>query len=112
MAGFKAPDFQDRAAASRAAKESALEKLRNKAPIDPEELERQREVAAAREAAAAEKRAARQQKLAEEKAERQAKKEAAAAAAAKAAAPKMQKTAEELKAIRDARYAARKARKK
>jgi hypothetical protein len=69
--GFKVPDFTERAALAREAKERALEKLRAKPAPDP----------------------------------------AAIAAKVEAAAAKPL-TAEEQKAIRDARYAARKARKR
>ena len=66
--GFKVPDFAERAALARAAKESALEKLRAKPAKDPAEVAAKIEAAAARDAAAAEKRAAKQQAIAEAKA--------------------------------------------
>ena len=91
--------FQDRINNAGAARENALEKLRAKPKPDPkviaERMERQAQ-RAAREAEKAEsKRAARQAEAAEK--------------AAKAAAPPPP-TAEERKATRDAKYAARKAR--
>ncbi len=96
MAGFKAPDFQDRIKLAAAAKQKALEALRKKPKIDEAVLAERRAAAEAREAAAAEKRAARKEAKALE-------------AAAKEAAKPKPKTPEELKAARDARYAARKA---
>ncbi|MCW3796452.1 DUF6481 family protein [Sphingomonas sp. BN140010] len=102
---FKNPTFQDRAAQAADARAKALEKLRNKPPVDPA-------VAAERLAAAERKQAVQAEKAAAKKAEAQAKAEAAAeakaAAAAKAAKPVL--TEAEKKAARDARYAARKAR--
>jgi hypothetical protein len=110
MAGFKSPDFNERTAAARAAKDKALEALRNKPAIDPAIVAERQAARAAREAVEAEKREAR--KLAIEEAK-------AAKAAAKAPPPPPEPapqislpTAAELKAARDARYAARKARKK
>jgi hypothetical protein len=107
MARYTNPDFNERAAASRAAKETALERLRNKPAPDPALVAEREAALAAREAAAAERRAARQLALQEAKAVKEAEK--AAAAQAKAA-PK--RTEAELKAARDAKYAARKARKR
>jgi len=124
MAGYKAPDFNQRSAASRAARETALEKLRTKAAPDPAVIAERQAARAAREAAAAERRAAAQRAIQEEKAARiRAAEEKAAAeqaeaerlaeeAAAKLAAAKPARTEAELKAARDARYAARKARKR
>lgn len=113
MAGYKVPDFNERAAASRAARQTALDKLRDKPVADPAVIAERQAAKAAREAAATERRAARQR-------------EAEAAKAAKAAAeapPVVEKPAPPvpkgpvldaaaLKAERDARYAARKARKR
>ena len=115
MAAFKAPDFNQRATAAREAKQRALEQLRNKPELDPAVVAERLAAAAAREAAEAERRAAKQAaieqaKIAKEEARAAAK--AAAEAAAEAAKPKVPTlpTAAELKAARDARYAARKAR--
>ncbi|MEH3036663.1 MAG: DUF6481 family protein [Sphingomonas adhaesiva] len=108
MARFKTPDFNERSAAARAAKESALEKLRNKPVADPAVIAEREATRAARDAAAAERRAERQRLIDEEKAA----KAAAKAAEEAARAPKPKKSAEELKALRDLKYAARKARKK
>lgn len=117
MAGYKSPGFEDRIAAARDAKQRALEKLRNKPTPDPEVLAARKAAAEAKEAAAAEQRAARkaaieQEKAAKAQARAEAEAEAAAAAERAAAArrPPVVPTAAELKAARDARYAARKAR--
>ena len=91
--------FQDRIANAAKAREKALAKLKAKAPLDPKvvaeriERQKQREV---REAEKAEAKKARREAEAAEK-----------AAKAAASAPP---TEEELKARRDAKYAARKAR--
>jgi hypothetical protein len=111
MARFTPPDFNDRVAAAKAAKEKALEKLRNKPPIDPAIVAERQAAQAARDAAAAEKRAARAAAMEAAAAEKEARKLAKAASAA-AASKRTQKTEAELKAERDARYAARKARKR
>ena len=100
--------FQDRAAQAAQAKEKALEQLRSKPPVDEA-------VAAERLAAGREREAAKAEKAAAKKAERKSVADAAAAetaaeAAAEAAA-NTPKSEAELKAARDARYAARKKRK-
>jgi hypothetical protein len=115
MAGFKAPDFNERAQAARDARQRALETLRNKPVADPAVIAERQAKDAARTAAEAEKRAAKAAAIQEAKAEKErlkAEAEAAALAAAEAAKPKKPKiaTPEEMKAARDARYAARKAR--
>lgn len=122
MANFKLPDFNERTAAALAAKERALEKLRAKAAPDPAVIAERQAKQAAREQVAAERRAARLAAIAEEKAMKLAAQEAAAAAAVAAAEleeasrpglkEKPELSPEEQKAIRDARYAARKARKR
>ena len=86
-----------------AARQKALDKLKAKPPVDEAVLAERRAAREAKEAAEAEKRAAKKLAMEQAKAEKE--------AAKKAAAP-VQKTAEELKAARDARYAARKAKKK
>jgi len=114
MAGYKTPDFNERAAAARAAKQSALEKLRNKPAADPAVIAERQATQAARAAAAAERRAARQRESEAAKAARASSK-AADAPKPEAAAPAPKKPlldAAALKAARDARYAARKARKR
>lgn len=115
MAGFKLPDFNDRMSASRDAKKRALEALRTKPALDPAVMAERAAAREAKEAAEAAKRAARREAIEQEKAAKIAAKEAAIAAeqaalAAKKAAEPRLPTAAELKAARDARYAARKAR--
>ena len=95
--------FQDRAAQAAQAKQKALDRLRAKPPVDEQ-------AAAGRKAAAEERDAARAEKVAAKKAERAAAAQASTAdAAARAAAPAPRSEAD-LKAARDARYAARKKR--
>jgi|SRR4051794_40580323 len=102
MALFKDPSLQDRLSRAADAKQKALDNLRAKPPIDESTAAKQHATSIKREAAASEKRDAR-------KAAQQAEKEAKAAA--KLAAIKPVRTEAELKAARDARYAARKNRK-
>ena len=122
MAAFKNPTFDERAAASRAAKLRALEKLRNTSgPTEPTPAGETAAVSP-REAAAAERRAAHRAAIEQDKAARaelrakaQAEEEAAAERAAAARRPAPMPTVptpSELKAARDARYAARKERKR
>ena len=98
--------FQDRAGQAAAAKQKALEQYRSRPPVDEK-------VAAERMAAGQKREAAKAEKATAKKAEKRAASDAAvkdaADAAAKAAAA-VPKTEAELKAARDARYAARKAR--
>ncbi|MDF7777251.1 DUF6481 family protein [Sphingomonas sp. AOB5] len=111
MAGFKLPSFQDRRTASAEARQKALEKLKAKPAVDPAVLAERTAARLAKEAAEAEKREAKKREKAEaEEAKRIAAEEAAAAALAAELAkrPKV-RTAAEMKAARDARYAARKA---
>jgi hypothetical protein len=120
MAGFKIPTFEERTAAAREAKQRALDKLRAKPAIDPEVVAARAAAAEAREAAAAERRAAHKaaieaEKAAKEQARAQAQLEAEEAAERAAAARRpgpapVLPTPAELKAARDARYAARKSR--
>jgi hypothetical protein len=109
MAAFKVPDFKDRAAAAALAKEAALAKLRDKPPVDEAAIAARAAKDAERTAAAAAKREA--ARVAKEEAivakRKRAEEEVARAAAA---APKVMTEAER-KAIRDAKYAARKNRK-
>jgi hypothetical protein len=110
--GFKNPTFSDRANASAAAKRALLEKhkaapkrdLADIAAAKERQLARDARASAAREQARAEKEAAALAARDVAAAEAQ-----AAADAAKAAQPKVP-TQADLKAARDARYAARKAR--
>ncbi|MFN3725552.1 MAG: DUF6481 family protein [Allosphingosinicella sp.] len=114
MAGYKSPDFNERMAAARAAKERALDKLRNKPAPEPGVIAERQAARAARDAAAAERRAERQ-RAAEEakktKAAAKSPKPEAKGGGERSPAPALP-TEAELKAARDARYAARKARKK
>ena len=122
MAGFKTPTFQDRAAAAATARQKALDRLKAKPPVDPEVAAEQRRAWEEKEQALAAERAVKAETLAAAKAERaaaraareaaeaKAREEAEAAAALKAARLRPA-TPEEMKAARDARYAARKARK-
>lgn len=114
MAGYKEPGFQDRVKAAEEARQKALAKLKSKPPVDPAVLAERVAKAQEREAAQAAKREA--AKLAKAEAEAQKAAEIAQAEeAARLAAPpppKPELTAEERKAIRDAKYAARKARRK
>ena len=106
MTAYKAPTFADRQAAAAAARDKALAKLKAKPPLDPELVAERKAAAERKQAAAEEKRLAR---IVEREA---AKVEAAAAAEAAKALIKQPMTEAEKKAERDARYAARKARKK
>jgi hypothetical protein len=108
MPPFKDPGFQERATLARDAKQKALEKLRAKPPIDEAVLAERRAAQEAREQAEAEKRRLKREAEEQAKAERRAKAEEEAA---KAPPPVVPKTEAEKKAERDARYAARKARK-
>ncbi len=114
MAGYKEPGFQERVANATQARQNALAKLKSKPQLDEAEVARLKAEHEAREAAKLAKRAEiKAAREAEREAEREAKRlreeEAALAAAPKPKAPEM--SAEEKKAIRDAKYAARKARK-
>src|SRR5690606_11885081 len=111
--GFNDPTFSERADASAAAKRALLERHKAAPKPDPVELAAANGRRRKREAAAAAPRE--QARAAKNAAARAAEEEASAAAdavtrAAKAAQPKLP-TQAELKAARDARYAARKARK-
>jgi hypothetical protein len=118
MASYKAPAFQDRLALAAQAKQKALDKLKAKPPVDEAVLAQRRAAAAEKEAAAAAKRAAKiaeRERIAAEMAQAEADRlqaEAEEAARIEAAKPVIKvPTAAEMKAARDARYAARKARK-
>lgn len=109
MAGFKLPDYNDRMGASALAKQKALEQLRAKPPVDEAVVAARAAAREARDAADAEKRAAK--RAADEEAKRL-KREKAQAEAAAATVVQPELTDAERKAIRDAKYAARKNRKK
>ena len=116
MARFKTPTLEERTAAARDAKARALEKLRNKAAPDEAALAARTAARQVREAAEAEKRAAYRAGIEEAKAAREAARAEAAAVAERAAEarrpapPPSLPSADDMKAARDARYAARKAR--
>ena len=126
MKGFKEPSLADRLEAAAKARQAQLEKVRAKLPAnDPHFAEKQAArvaAAQAREARAAERKAEklaaeeeRKRILADEEAARIAAQKAAEFAREAAAAEALKKAAESIaarKAERDARYAARKARKK
>lgn len=95
---FKSPSFQDRIGSAAEAKKKALEQLRSRPAVDEKVLAERRAKSLERDKRQADKAAAK-------KAAKAAK--AAEAAAAVAAQP----TEADRKAARDARYAARKARK-
>ena len=103
MAGYKEPDLNERRNAAAAEREKALAKLKAKPPVDPAVQAERMAAAEARAQVQAEKRAALKEKKAQEQAEKAARVEANKAPAGP--------TEAERKAARDARYAARKARK-
>jgi hypothetical protein len=100
---YKDPSFQDRIGRAAEAKKKALEQLRSRPPLDPAVL-------AERKAASERREAEKADRLAAKKTAKQAVTEAAAADAAAKAAVSAPPTEAELKAGRDARYAARKKR--
>jgi hypothetical protein len=103
MASYKDPSFQERTALAKQAREKALQLLAAK-PAPDEALMAQRKAAReAKEAAAREKSAARKAAIAQAKADK---------LAASQVSEKPKPTEAELKAARDARYAARKQKKK
>jgi hypothetical protein len=114
MASFKVPTFSERTAAAAASRQAALEKLKAKPPIDPQIVAARIAAKEARDAAAAERRAAKLAAAEEAKAAKIAEAEAKAAAILAAAPKKVQApvlSEAQKKAMRDARYAARKGRK-
>jgi hypothetical protein len=114
VASFKDPSFQDRQAAAGKAKQKALDLLKSKPAVDEAVLAERRRVYEEREQALAQERAAKAEANATAKAEKAAAKAAEIAAAEAAAALKAARlkpaSPAEMKAARDARYAARKAR--
>jgi hypothetical protein len=111
MASFKDPSFQDRTSSAAAAKQKALEALKAKPPIDEAVVAERLAAREAKELAEREKRAAKRAAEDEAKAVKKAEAEAAAAKKREAEA-KVELTDAEKKAIRDAKYAARKNKKK
>jgi hypothetical protein len=114
LASFKDPSFQDRVASARQAKQKALDQLKAMPPVDEALMAALRQEREARELALQKERTAKAQERAAAKAEKASNKAAALAAAEAAAALKAARlrpsSPEEMKAARDARYAARKAR--
>lgn len=115
MASFKDPSFQDRVESAGRAKQKALDQLRAKPPVDQALMATRRQEREVRERALEDEWAAKAQEKAAAKAEKASEKAAKAAEAEAAAALKAARlrpsSPEEMKAARDARYAARKARK-
>jgi len=109
MRGYKEPSHQDRIAAASEAKNKALAKLKAAPKPDEAELAARAALRKQREAKAEEKRAASREARLEKRRLADEKRAAAKEARVKATPPK--RTEAELKAARDARYAARKARK-
>jgi hypothetical protein len=111
---FKDPSFQDRVASANKAKQRALDQLRAKPPVDQELMATRRQERETRERALEEEWAAKAQEQAAAKAEKTSLRVAELAAADAAAALKAARlkpfSPEEMKAARDARYAARKTR--
>jgi hypothetical protein len=120
MSGYKGATFNDRREAAANARKAMLEKFRAQPPADDPAVIAQREermrIAAAREARAAERRRQREAELARKaaeeaarKAEAEARRQAEIAEALRAKTAALELAAKQ-KAARDARYAARKAR--
>lgn len=115
MASFKDPSFQDRVASAGKAKQKALDKLKAKPPIDEAIMAERRRARELREQTLSEERAAKVEANAAAKADKAAMKAAqlgAAKAAEELKAARLKPaSAADMKAARDARYAARQARK-
>jgi hypothetical protein len=115
LASFKDPSFQDRAASASRAKQKALDQLKAKPPVDGALMATLRQEHERREETLADERAVKAREKAAAKAEKASIKAAGLAAAEATAALKAARlkpaSPEEMKAARDARYAARKARK-
>jgi hypothetical protein len=116
LALFNGPSFQDRVEAARKAKQKALDQLKAKPPADEALMAARRQAHEAKERALQEARTAKAQQRTAAKTEKASNKAAELAAAEAAAALKAARlkpsSPEEMKAARDARYAARKARSK
>ena len=115
MASFKQPSFEDRVASAWKAKQKALDKLKAKLPVDVSVMAERRKARELKEQALSDERSARAKASAAAKAEQAATK-AAGLAETKAAedlkaARLKPASAADMKAVRDARYAARKTRK-
>ena len=116
MASYKDPSFQDRVTAAQKAKQRALDQLKAKPPVDDAILAERREAWDLREQALSDERASKAKANAAAKAEKASAKAVQVAEAEAAAALKAERlkpaSAAEMKAARDARYAARQARRK
>ncbi len=106
---FKDQSFQDRVARAAEAKQKALDRLREKPPVDEKLIAQRQAARLKREAVEAEKREAK--KAAEQQAKSDKAAALEAAAKLKEAEQRAAPTEAERKAARDARYAARKSRK-
>ena len=107
MSSYKEPSFQERTALANKAKQAALEQLRTKPPLDEAVVAERREAAQARDLAQATAREEKKRARAIEKSQKQDR--AAEISKAAIATPPSE---EEQKAARDAKYAARKNRKR
>jgi hypothetical protein len=116
VASYKEPSFEDRVASGAKAKQKALDTLMAKPPVDPAMMVERREAREAREKARAEQRAAQAEADAAAEAEKGAAQAAleaeVEAAATLKAEPLKPASAAEMKSARDARYAARQARRR
>ena len=115
MASFKHPSFQDRVASAGKAKQTALERLKAKPAVDEAVMAERRVAWVLREKALSEERAAKAEANAaakQAKASLKASEVAEAKALAELKAARLKPaSAADMKAARDARYAARKMRK-
>ena len=115
MPSFKDPSYQDRVASAANAKQKALDQLKAKPPIDETLAANRRQAWEARAEMLAKERATKAKAIAAEKSEKAARQAVALAEAEAAAELKAARLkppgAKEMKEARDARYAARQARK-
>jgi hypothetical protein len=115
VASFKNPSFQDRQASAEKAKQKAIDQLKAKPPVDEGEMAKRRQAWELQQQSLSDERAAKAKAHAAAKADEASSKAAMQAEAERAAALKAARmkpaSAEDMKAARDARYAARKARK-
>jgi hypothetical protein len=116
VASYKNPSFQDRVAAARNAKQKAIDQLKAKPPVDEAVLKQRREAWESKEDALMRDRTAKAEAAEAAKVEKALAKATQIAEAEAAAALKTERlkpaSAAEMKAARDARYAARQARRK
>lgn len=110
MKAYRGPSYQDRVERAAEAKQKALDRLKARPAVSEATLAARREAALARAAAQAEKRAARQAERDEAAAHKAARADEAAVRAEENEGGRIPSD-EERKAMRDARYAARKSRK-